>query len=124
MTTLPLASVSIMVWLSSAADPIFAVFSYITHDTKRVFSPNTVYLSFFPHQLSSSPSPIGCPTIQFNSILTVKQTMGYKLQTNKTFPLEMPAASGVPKVPTLVPADYQSHLLRINSGVIEKACYE
>ena len=89
-----------------------------------VFPPNTVYLSLFPHQLSNSPSPIGCPTTQFNSILTVKQTMGYKLQTHKTFPLDMTAASGVPSIPTLLSADYQSPLLRINSGVIAKACHE
>ena len=62
---------------------------------------------------------------QFSSILTltpgVRQTpgvMGSRLRNLP--PLEMPAESGVPKIPTLLPADYQNHLLRINSGVVEK----
>ena len=67
MTTLPLASVSIMVWLSSAADPICAVFSYITHDTKRACFPLTLCTCHFFH--TSSPAlhrQLGVQ--QFNSI--------------------------------------------------------
>lgn len=124
MTVLPLASGSIMVWLSSVTDPICVVFSYITSDTKCVFFLQHHILVIFFH--TSSPTLWRQLGVQrFSSILTltpgVRQTpgvMGYR--PTRLPPLEMPAASGVPKIPTLLPADYQNHLLRINSGVVEK----
>lgn len=67
VTALPLASGSIVVWLNSAADPICAVFSYITHDTKCVCFPPTLCTCHFFH--TSSPTlhhQLGVQ--QFNSI--------------------------------------------------------